>query len=75
MRPIDRLVMDAVRCISCGAGFGKCDCAAKAKKRVDDEYARLMAIEDDAEFLAECAKVGVRPERKQRSQNILRKDV
>jgi hypothetical protein len=65
MTPIDRLIMKAVRCVTCGAAYGECDCASKRKdiareRFIEAEYQRLMALPDE-ELLAECARVGVKP--------------
>ncbi len=68
MRPIDRLILDVVRCIDCGAGYGACSCwerkdADREEKKsafVEAETARLLAL-PDAEFEAECRALGVWP--------------
>lgn len=71
MRPIDRMIMDAMRCIRCGAKYGQCNCAedikresdAKLQKKIDREYCRLMKLSDD-ELIAECERLGVPVETK-----------
>ena len=63
MGPLDRMIMDAVRCIECGAKLGGCDCAEKRKKRfVDAEMERLLKL-SDAELIAECEQLGITLER------------
>lgn len=57
--PIDILIDSTVRCLTCGASYGACDCAAAQRRAaIDAEYKRLMALPDD-ELIAECKKVGV----------------
>lgn len=59
MGPLDRMILAAVKCLTCGAGYGECDCAEKHKNAwIEAEYQRLMALPDE-ELIAECAKVGV----------------
>lgn len=66
---IDRMILGSVRCLTCGAAYGECDCAEKhrrayeAKKAafIEAEYERLMSLPDD-EFIAECEKVGIKAE-------------
>lgn len=51
--------MATVKCIECGSGYGKCDCAEKRKNAwIEAEYQRLMALPDE-KLIAECAEVGV----------------
>lgn len=66
MSLINRLIDNAVKCLTCGASFGKCDCAEKRKAEreaereafIEKETARLLALPLDA-FEAECRAVGV----------------
>ncbi len=59
MTPLDKMIMAAVKCLTCGAGYGQCDCAVKRKNAlIEAEYQRLMALPDD-DLIAECAKVNL----------------
>lgn len=63
MTPLDRMILQSVQCMTCGAKYGGCDCAQKRRtKHIEKQYRRLMRLSDD-ELLAECAKVGVFPSR------------
>lgn len=66
MTPMDRLILRAVRCVTCGAPYGGCDCSAKRaaeRERERDEFIRsetekLMQLPDD-ELIAEARRLGV----------------
>lgn len=32
MNPLDKMILGAVKCVICGAAYGKCDCWAKCPK-------------------------------------------
>ena len=69
MSLINRLIDNAVKCLTCGASFGKCDCAEKRKAEreieretfIEAETARLLALPID-EFEADCIALGVWPD-------------
>lgn len=65
--PLDRMIMDSVRCLACGAKYGACDCAEKARAKKDAQraseiqadYERMMKL-SDAELIDECRALGVK---------------
>jgi len=59
MTPLDRMIMASVKCLTCGAGYGKCDCARKRREtEIEAEFQRLMKLNDD-ELIAVCKARGV----------------
>lgn len=60
MGPFDLMILKAVRCIKCGAGYGLCGCAEKIKQaEIEKEFQELMKM-SDADLLAECERLGVK---------------
>lgn len=60
MTPLDRMIMASVKCLTCGAGYGKCDCAKKVRAaEVEAEFQRLMQLPED-ELIAVAKARGVK---------------
>lgn len=67
MGPLDRLILQSVKCLTCGAGYGKCDCAAKHRAEterrkaaaIEADYQRMMKLSDE-KLIAECKALGIK---------------
>lgn len=68
---LDVMIMRSVKCLTCGAGYGKCDCAEKSRAErdrknseiIEADYQRMMKLSDE-ELIAECKALGINVEPK-----------
>jgi hypothetical protein len=57
--PLDAMIKSTVRCNSCGAKYGECDCAARRREDyIEREYQRLISLSDE-DLIAECKSLGI----------------